>query len=192
MAGPKLLLIDDRPEICEVLHTHLTEQGFDVDYATDPIAAKRRVETCVYDLIIADATMPGEHHPNILRELENINSRILLMSGDPTVIAHKNQTLPYPFLRKPFHLDELDAAVRNATGGGHACEELAMALVTIRVQAVNFVERMNVMRIWLDDRRIQPSRFRYSDDGDDVLIEVGFKVAAEAAAFSTRFSGEDA
>jgi hypothetical protein len=68
-------------------------------------------------------------------------------------------------------------------------EELAMHTITIRVRAVDFSEQMTAMRLWLDDQRFEPSRFSYSEDGNDVLIAVGFKVAAEAAAFSTRFSG---
>jgi hypothetical protein len=45
------------------------------------------------------------------------------------------------------------------------------------------------MRIWLDEYRFEPSRFKYSEDGNDILIDVSFKVAVEAAAFSARFNG---
>lgn len=58
-----------------------------------------------------------------------------------------------------------------------------------RVRAVDFAQRMTAMRIWLDEHRFEPSRFKYSEDRNDVLIDVEFKVAAEAAAFSARFNG---
>ena len=48
------------------------------------------------------------------------------------------------------------------------------------------------MRIWLDEHRFEPSRFKYSEDGNYLLIDVSFKVAVEAAAFSARFNGEGA
>jgi outer membrane lipoprotein-sorting protein len=58
-----------------------------------------------------------------------------------------------------------------------------------RVRAADFAQRMTAMRIWLDEHRFEPSRFKYSEDSNDVLIDVEFKVAAEAAAFSARFNG---
>lgn len=66
----------------------------------------------------------------------------------------------------------------------------AMRTITIRVLAVDFAERIAAMRIWLDEHRVEPSRFKYSDDGNDLLIDVSFEVADDAAAFSVRFNGE--
>ena len=65
-----------------------------------------------------------------------------------------------------------------------------MHTITIRVRAVDFAERIAAMRIWLDEHRFEPSRFKYSEDGNDLLIDVSFEVADEAAAFSARFNGE--
>jgi len=67
---------------------------------------------------------------------------------------------------------------------------LAMRTITMRVRAVDFAERIAAMRIWLDEHRIEPSKFKYSEDGNDLLIDVSFEVADEAAAFSARFNGE--
>ena len=64
-----------------------------------------------------------------------------------------------------------------------------MRTITIRVRAVDFAERIAAMRIWLNEHRFEPSRFKYSEDGNDLLIDVSFEVADEAAAFSTRFNG---
>ena len=64
-----------------------------------------------------------------------------------------------------------------------------MRTITIRVRAVDFSEWIAAMPIWLDEHRFEPSRFKYSEDGNDLLIDVSFEVADEAAAFSTRFNG---
>jgi hypothetical protein len=64
-----------------------------------------------------------------------------------------------------------------------------MRTITIRVRAVDFPERMTAMRIWLDEHQFEPSRFKYSEDGNDLLIDVSFNVDVEAAAFSARFNG---
>ena len=68
-------------------------------------------------------------------------------------------------------------------------EGLPMRTITIRVPVDDFAERMTAMRLWLDDHRFEPSTFKYSEAGNDVLIDVSFKVAAEATAFSGRFNG---
>ena len=65
-----------------------------------------------------------------------------------------------------------------------------MRTITIRVRAVDFAERITTIRIWLDEYRFEPSRFKYSEDGNDLLIDVSFEVADEAVAFSARFNGE--
>jgi hypothetical protein len=64
-----------------------------------------------------------------------------------------------------------------------------MRNITIRLRAVDFAEQMAAMRIWLDEQRFEPSRFKYSEDGNDILIDVSFKAAFEAAAFAGRFNG---
>ena len=64
-----------------------------------------------------------------------------------------------------------------------------MRTITIRVRAVDLAEQITAMRIWLDKHRFEPSRFTYSEDGNDVLIDVSFKAAVEAAAFAGRFNG---
>jgi hypothetical protein len=57
------------------------------------------------------------------------------------------------------------------------------------MRAVDFAERIAAVRIWLDEHRFEPSRFKYSEDGDNLLIDVSFEVADKAAAFSARFNG---
>jgi hypothetical protein len=68
-------------------------------------------------------------------------------------------------------------------------EELAMRTITTRVRAVDFAEQMTAMRLWLDEHQFEPFQFKYSDAGNDILIDVSFTVAVEAAAFSARFNG---
>jgi hypothetical protein len=64
-----------------------------------------------------------------------------------------------------------------------------MRTVTIRVRAVDFPERIAAMRLWLDEHRFEPIRFKYSEDDNDLLIDVSFTAEAEATAFSMRFNG---
>ena len=64
-----------------------------------------------------------------------------------------------------------------------------MLIIVVRLPAVDLAERMTAMRLWLDDHRYEPSTFTYSEDRQNVLIRVAFKIDDEAAAFSMQFNG---
>ena len=50
--------------------------------------------------------------------------------------------------------------------------------------------QMAAMRVWLDERRFEPSSFSCHDSGAGVLVRIEFKAPAEAAAFAQHFSGK--
>ena len=50
-------------------------------------------------------------------------------------------------------------------------------------------ETMAAMRIWLDERRFEPSVFWCNESGMGVRVRVDFKVVREAQAFADRFGG---
>ncbi|HEV2100184.1 MAG TPA: hypothetical protein VGR45_14830 [Stellaceae bacterium] len=64
-----------------------------------------------------------------------------------------------------------------------------MRTVEMRLQLQELSGMMAAMRIWLDERRFEPSSFTYNDAGDCVLVRVDFKIAEEAAAFANCFGG---
>jgi len=49
---------------------------------------------------------------------------------------------------------------------------------------------MAAMRLWLDERRIQPSLFRYDVSGDSATINVAFGDRPAADAFRLAFDAE--
>ncbi len=48
---------------------------------------------------------------------------------------------------------------------------------------------MAEMRMWLDERRFEPSVFSCRDANSGFVVRVEFKVTCEAKAFADRFSG---
>jgi hypothetical protein len=64
-----------------------------------------------------------------------------------------------------------------------------MLTVEIRLEAGELCEQMSAMRIWLDERRWEPSSFSSRDDGSGVRLHVAFKIASEGEAFARRFGG---
>ena len=64
-----------------------------------------------------------------------------------------------------------------------------MRTVEIRLQPEGLFALMGAMRMWLDERRFEPSSFTTHDCGAQVLVRIDFKVAGEAEAFARQFSG---
>lgn len=64
-----------------------------------------------------------------------------------------------------------------------------MYLVDIRVQRGDLSRQMSAMRMWLDERRFEPSTFSCRDMDYGVLVCVEFKVPREAQAFAEHFDG---
>ncbi len=55
----RILIIDDEPDIIDLVSYNLKKEGFDVDSATDGEAALANIGTSEYDLVILDLMLPG-------------------------------------------------------------------------------------------------------------------------------------
>ncbi|MGH7030310.1 MAG: hypothetical protein ACREE9_17355 [Stellaceae bacterium] len=65
-----------------------------------------------------------------------------------------------------------------------------MRTVILPVKSSELSTQMAAMRVWLDERRFEPSSFSCRDSGTAVVVRVDFKVADEATAFARHFSGQ--
>ena len=88
---PKLLLIDDDPNIRESLQAILMDEGFDVTAAASGSDAIEIMEApeASYSLVIMDWYLPTELSGysllNTIRE-HNPNIRVIVLSGDPELV----------------------------------------------------------------------------------------------------------
>lgn len=55
---PKILIIDDEPEIIEVVAYFLAKKGFEVHSARDGVEALSKLTTQSYDVVVCDYLMP--------------------------------------------------------------------------------------------------------------------------------------
>jgi hypothetical protein len=68
-------------------------------------------------------------------------------------------------------------------------ECLRMFAVEVALEKDLLVPLMSQMRLWLDQRRIEPSSFRYRGGSPLATVRVGFKVEGEASDFAEHFGG---
>jgi signal transduction histidine kinase/CheY-like chemotaxis protein len=126
-----ILIVEDEPTVANLIADVLTEEGYRVDMLLDSREALARLEQKRYSLAICDLKMPYLDGPGLYRALvrrENpMQHRVLFVTGDTmgprTLEFLKNSALPY--LAKPFLVEELKEAVRNALAGVPASDEAA-------------------------------------------------------------------
>lgn len=116
-AKQKILVVDDEPEICELLTLLLSQ--YEVLTAYSAAQAFAQVVDHDFNLIITDVRMPGASGFNLaeLAELMAIDVPVLVVSGDASMEsmqANSPRAVCVGFVGKPFTKDEITMAVENA------------------------------------------------------------------------------
>lgn len=112
---PLLLIVDDDPEICQLVGQFLEPHGFRVTTASDGAAMRRAMAGEHVDLVILDLMLPGEDGLSLCRDLR-ARSRIpvifLTAAGSETDRIVGLEMGADDYLAKPFSSRELLARVR--------------------------------------------------------------------------------
>jgi len=82
-----ILVVDDEKSICELLEITFRKEGHRVEVAASGEAARRRLESQIFDIVISDIRMPDTSGVDLLRFSKEISpsSVFLLITGVPTV-----------------------------------------------------------------------------------------------------------
>lgn len=115
----RILLVEDKPLVREVLREHLLRQGHTVDTASDGQQALERFLASRYDLVITDLAMPVMSGEQLAREIKKVapNKPIILLTGfgDPRVAQNAYSELVDWVLIKPVTLFALRQAIAKVT-----------------------------------------------------------------------------
>src|SRR5690606_13065160 len=142
MAEPShIIVVDDEPEICEMLADYLGHAGFKVSAAGDGAALRRLLEDQAADLVILDINMPGEDGLSLARYLR-ANSKIgivmLTAAGEVVDRIVGLEMGADDYLPKPVDMRELLARVRAVLRRVKARPEPAGAGETPGARKVRF------------------------------------------------------
>ncbi len=120
MDGGNILLVDDEPEMLEVLEALLTGRGHRVSPHASAESARSHFETHPgwADLILTDLNMPGEDGLSLLRGLAADDDSVvgLVITGFATMdsVMDAMRSGVFDFIIKPVKADALDMVVRRA------------------------------------------------------------------------------
>lgn len=113
----EVLVVDDDPDVRELLVEHLRSQGFRVATAADGRAAISAVERSPghIGLILTDLQLPGADGLAVLRAAKQLNPgvHVVIITGyaslDSAIEAVRSGA--YDYLTKPFSLGQLDVVL---------------------------------------------------------------------------------
>ncbi len=112
-------MVDDQPELAELIQTVLEEEDHAVDAVHGGQAALERLAQREYDLVICDLQMPDVDGAAVYRAVQRQvppRPAVLLMTGyaDSSASGDFLQTTPAVVLNKPVGVDALREQVRRA------------------------------------------------------------------------------
>lgn len=115
MMGSKLLVVDDTPDVLELLEVVLGRAGFDVVTADGGQAMDHVLATTSIDLIVLDSMMPVEDGLSICRRISAGGGPPIIMLSAKSADTDKIGGLDIgaeDYVTKPFNNDELVARIR--------------------------------------------------------------------------------
>jgi two-component system OmpR family response regulator len=115
-AVARVLVVDDEPEICDLIRDYLTEEGYSVGTAGDGESMRRALDAEPADIVLLDLRLPGEDGFALAGELRRVSDAgIIVVSGKDDVVDRVAalETGADDFITKPFHLRELLARLRS-------------------------------------------------------------------------------
>jgi two-component system KDP operon response regulator KdpE len=112
---PRILVVDDEPQLTRVLRTGLKARGYDVRVAADGLAGFETFSDWHPDLVVTDLAMPTMDGLELCRRLRAISQVpiiVLSAKGEEKTKVEALDIGADDFVTKPFGIDELLARVR--------------------------------------------------------------------------------
>ena len=119
MSQAQILVVDDEPDIRQLVQEILEDEGYSVQVAKDGESALMVYAQQKPDLVLLDIWMPDIDGISLLKEWSsagNLESQVVIMSGHGTLETAVEATRlgAFDFVQKPLSLAKLLATVRKA------------------------------------------------------------------------------
>ncbi len=115
---PSILVVDDDPEMRELLLDVLGNEGYEVADAKDGTEAVLALRAREFDIILMDKNMPGPSGLDLLPGFRRVcpRSQIIMMTafGDVPSYMDAVEKGAVEYLFKPFRMEEMKAAIVKA------------------------------------------------------------------------------
>jgi two-component system KDP operon response regulator KdpE len=166
VSGPRVLVVDDEPQILRALSANLRGAGYDVATAASGEDALASAAMRPPDAVILDLVLPDKSGTEVTRELRQWSrAPVILLSavGDESDKVAALDAGADDYVTKPFGIDELlarlRAALRRSTAGGEPVLEvgelkldLEKRLATLGVSPLALTpHEFNLLRVFMQN-----------------------------------------
>jgi len=111
----RILIVDDEPDVCEILKKVFEQSGFNADSYDDPILALKNFKAGSYDLLLLDIKMPEMDGFHLYREMKKIDDsvKVCFLTASEMYYERFRKEEEFAqmdkdlFLRKPIQNEEL-------------------------------------------------------------------------------------
>lgn len=148
MSGPRVLVVDDEPQILRAVSANLRGAGYEVETAATGEEALASAAMRPPDAVILDLVLPGKSGTDVTRELrEWSKAPVILLSavGDERDKVAALDAGADDYVTKPFGIDELlarlRAALRRATPTGEPVLEVGDLRLDLEKRSASFAGR---------------------------------------------------
>ncbi len=117
MTGPRILVVDDEPQILRALETNLRGAGYDVETAETASGARTAALLRQPDAVILDLVLPDGSGTDVCRELRRLSDvpvLVLSVVGEEQEKVAALDAGADDYVTKPFGMEELLARLRAA------------------------------------------------------------------------------
>ena len=115
MMDTKLLIVDDDPNICDMLKLYFENEGYKVKTACDGMEGVNYFKIYEPDLVLLDIMMPKKDGWQVCREIREISPKPVIMITAKNEVFDKVLGLELgadDFITKPFDMKELSARIK--------------------------------------------------------------------------------
>ena len=132
MSQESILVVDDEPDIRNLVQEILVDEGYKVSVAENTAVARKYANSKRPDLVLLDIWMPGEDGISLLKDWQktgSIDCPVVMMSGHGTVETAVEATRlgAYDFIEKPLTMAKLLVSVKRALEAGEKNAETSDA-----------------------------------------------------------------
>src|SRR5215471_13066249 len=116
---PNILICDDERSICEMLDISLRREGYKVETVNSGEAAKKKLDSALFDIVITDIKMPNIDGIEVLRHAHKVSpeSAVILITAvddyEAAVEAVKAGGASDYIRKSPGMVDEIKLAIRR-------------------------------------------------------------------------------
>ena len=113
-----ILIVDDEVDLRNAIVAYLTQEGYEVQAASNGEEALERVKSVPFDILVTDMKLPGIDGTTVLQEALALYPELIgiIITGYGTVesAVQAMKKGAYDYIAKPFQLVEISLVIKQA------------------------------------------------------------------------------